>query len=180
MILTGGEIQRQIRLKRIHFDPFDPRDVNPNSVNYHLGPVVKTTSAESLDSSLGNDWDEQTLPEAGMLFIPDTGYLAGTVETMGSNFYVPSLIGRSSLGRLGVFLQVSADLGNLGAIHKWTLEIVVTQPIRLYPGMECGQISFWEPMGDIHLYDGLMGRHDDPHQSIPEAMFSSSAAGNGS
>lgn len=57
-----------------------------------------------------------------------------------------SLIGRSSTGRLGLFLQVSADLGHTGAEHKWTLELVAAKPIKIYPNMIIGQISFGKIM----------------------------------
>lgn len=104
------------------------------------------------------------IPADGYLFTPGRVYLATTVEVIGSHHYVPSLIGRSSLGRLGVYLQVSADLGNLGAIHAWTLEIVVCQPIRLYSDMIVGQVSFWTPdSSDAPSYKGPLGR-----VSVPE------------
>lgn len=74
------------------------------------------------------------------------------METLGSNKYAMSLIGRSSLGRLGLFLQVSANLGHTGSIHKWTLELVATKKIKIYTFMIIGQISFWTNKGDIKLY----------------------------
>ena len=69
--------------------------------------------------------------------------------------FVPSLIGKSSLGRLGLFLQITADLGNLGAIHKWTLELKAVQPVKIYPLMRIGQVTFWDTQGDKNMrYDG--------------------------
>lgn len=171
MILTGEEIARQVRSGYICIDPFEYSDVNPNSYNYHLGPELKTSASRQIDALHTDEWSILHLPVDGFVLEPGRVYLGSTRERIGSSHYVPSLIGRSSLGRLGVFLQISADLGNLGAIHNWTLEIVVTQPVRLYPGMRCGQVTFWEPQGDIDLYRGLMARHSDPHESITNAMF---------
>ena len=58
-----------------------------------------------------------------------------------------SLIGRSSVGRLGLFLQITADLGHLGKAHCWTLELKVVQSLIVYPHMKIGQVSFWQVTG---------------------------------
>jgi dCTP deaminase len=71
-------------------------------------------------------------------------------------------MGRSSIGRLGVYVQISADLGHLGAAHKWTLELHVVQPVRLYPGMEIGQVCFWAANPSSDQYKGIYGRQDLP------------------
>jgi dCTP deaminase len=87
-------------------------------------------------------------------------YLGTTVERIGASATVPSLIGRSSVGRLGLFVQFAADLGHPGAAHRWTLEIEVVQPVRVYPGMVIGQVSFWTTAGDLVPYTGRFGRID--------------------
>lgn len=79
-----------------------------------------------------------------------------------------SLIGRSSTGRLGLFLQVSADLGHTGSVHKWTLELVTAKPFRVYPGMITGQISFWLNYGDASLYEGGYSAYSCPQISKME------------
>ena len=76
-----------------------------------------------------------------------------------------SLIGRSSIGRLGLFLQLSADLGHVGSKHKWTLELVAAKPIIIYPFMKIGQISFWENDGDFKEYSGEYGKYSIPTES---------------
>jgi hypothetical protein len=57
------------------------------------------------------------------------------LEELGSRKYAMSLIGRSSIGRLGLFLQVSANLGHTGSSHCWTLELAqglsLTVPLAL-------------------------------------------------
>jgi dCTP deaminase len=167
MILTGPEIVRQVERGRITIDPFDPELVNPNSYNYRLAPIVKTFEEPVLDASVEATARTFEIPEEGFVLQPRRLYLAKTNEVIGSDTYVPSLIGRSSLGRLGVFLQVSADLGNIGAIHCWTLEIVVVQPVRVYPYMRIGQVSFWRPSGRLRRYEGYFGRFLDPTESSP-------------
>ena len=58
---------------------------------------------------------------------------------------------------MGLFLQVSANLGHVGSDHCWTLELVAAYPIRIYPKMRIGQISFWENKGDANEYNGYYG-----------------------
>jgi dCTP deaminase len=167
MILTGAEITAQRAAGRLTLDPFDPGQVNPNSYNYRLGPVLRTHSRAVIDALGEHPADDVTIGSAGVVLIPGRVYLGTTAEQIGSEHYVPSLIGRSSLGRLGVFLQVSADLGNLGAVHRWTLEIVVCQPVRVYAGMVAGQVSFWVPSGARPGYDGYFGRFCEPVTPFP-------------
>ncbi|MFI6324806.1 dCTP deaminase domain-containing protein [Nonomuraea sp. NPDC050556] len=157
MILTGSEIAAELAAGRIVIDPFTPELVNPNSVNYRLGSSLRVHRSRVIDPLTDHPTEEIVIPKEGIVLRPGRVYLGTTVERIGSGRYVPSLIGRSSLGRLGVFLQVSADLGNLGAVHRWTLELVVVQPIRLYAGMVVGQVSFWMPTGPIDAYQGHFG-----------------------
>lgn len=170
MILTGPQIAREVERGAIVIDPFDPAAVNPNSYNYRLGPTLRTLREESVDSRSQAETDEFELSADGFVLQPGRLYLGTTVETIGSSEFVPSLIGRSSLGRLGVYLQISADLGNLGAVHRWTLEIVACQQIRIYPGMTVGQVSFWTTHGDRELYTGYFGRFSQAVTPAP-AMF---------
>jgi dCTP deaminase len=71
--------------------------------------------------------------------------LGATAELIGSGDYVVTLLGKSSIGRLGIFLNITADLGHVGCHSRWTLEITVVQPVRLYPGICIGQVAFWRP-----------------------------------
>lgn len=170
MILTGPQITREVERGAIVIDPFDPAAVGPNSYDYRLGPTLHTLRESSVDSRQQAETDEFELPADGFVLQPRRLYLGTTVETIGSSEFVPSLIGRSSLGRLGVYLQVSADLGNLGAVHRWTLEILAVQPVRVYPGMTVGQVSFWAAHGDRSPYTGYFGRFSQAVTPEP-AMF---------
>ncbi|SRR6266567_193454 len=165
MILTKSEIKNAVQCGLIVIDPFDEQMLNPNSYNYHLNHTLKVLSDRQLEPLKSPSSQEILILEEGIILQPGKVYLGTSVEVIGSKNYVPSLIGRSSLGRLGMFLQISADLGNLGAIHCWTLEIVVCQPIRIYPGMVVGQVSFWVPTGEKLLYSGYFGRFSEPTES---------------
>lgn len=162
MILTGQQIAAAVAEGSVVISPFSRAQLNPNSYNYRLSPSLQVHRTRVIDISADHPVDEITIPGGGIVLEPERVYLGSTMEKIGSEHYVPSLIGRSSLGRLGVYLQVSADLGNLGAVHQWTLEIVVCQPIRIYAEMIAGQVSFWMPSGAHSQYSGFFGQFDKP------------------
>ncbi|MFF5567699.1 deoxycytidine deaminase [Streptomyces sp. NPDC012623] len=170
MILTGSAIQKAVARGDVIIDPFDESLINPNSYNYRLGEVLKVAVGAPADPREETTLETIRIPAGGYELQPRTVYLGATIERIGSPRYVPSLIGRSSLGRLGCFLQISADLGQLGAVHRWTLEIVVVQPLTIYPGMRVGQVSFWDRAGAAMPYLGHYGRLSDPSPCSPRAV----------
>ncbi|MFJ4800908.1 MULTISPECIES: dCTP deaminase [Streptomyces] len=174
MILTGPAIREAVANGTITIDPFEPELLNPNSYNYRLGDQLQELTSRPADPTVPARTRAIDLSDGGFVLQPGTVYLGTTVETIGSEDFVTSLIGRSSLGRLGCFLQISADLGQLGAVHRWTLEITVVQPLRIYPGMRVGQVSFWRPAGHRSPYRGHYGT-----LSVPAAWSPRAAAGHG-
>ena len=90
---------------------------------------------------------------------------------MGSNRYVPIIRGRSSTGRLGIFVDITADLIDLGSINQWTLQIHVVQAVRVYPGMLIGQVTFWQTYGRREQYKGKYGLHRSPVPSMSYLDF---------
>jgi dCTP deaminase len=160
VILTGPEIIHQYRTGRITLDPFRTEQVNPNSYNYRLGDELIEFTNSVLDPKRSFTTRHHHLKPAGFVLRPGRLYLAHTHETIGSDHFVTSLIGRSTMGRLGLWLQVTADLGHIGNHHRWTLEFKVVQPLRIYPGMQIGQVTFWCPRGRRRqLYRGKYARH---------------------
>lgn len=166
MILTGSEITRQVRQGRITITPFSTEQVNPNSYNYRLGEWITVCGGNAGDGG----GPAIRIPEEGFLLMPRRLYLGHTAEKIGSRAFVTSLIGRSSMGRLGLFLQISADLGNLGPAHSWTLELCVVQPLRIYAGMKIGQVSFWRPTGAIELYSGRYTDYSMPTYCVVDDL----------
>lgn len=137
MILTGPAIKAAVRRGDILIDPFDEANLNPNSYNYHLSARLL------LPFSGKSGGREVSLPSEGYIIEPGHVYLGATLELIGSDRFVTLLLGRSSIGRLGIFLNVTADLGHIGSCSHWTLELTTVQRVRIYPRMKIGQVSFW-------------------------------------
>ena len=159
MILTGSEIKKMVHCGDVTIEPFNEAQINPNSYNYRLGPKLLVPQYNATETK---GFKEILLPNDGFVMEPHTVYLGHTYETLGSKDYAMSLIGRSSLGRLGLFLQVSANLGHTGSCHQWTLEMVSAHPFKIYPLMKIGQISFWSNHGHAHAYEAGYSQHSDP------------------
>lgn len=165
MILTGKEIEKQVELGNIHIKPFKKDNINPNSYNYRLSNKLYKVTNDLLDIMKETQYIEIDIPEDGYILEPKSLYLGTTVESIGSDYFVTQLIGRSSVGRLGLFLQITAPLGHIGAKHCWTLELTAIQPIKIYKNMKIGQVSFWQPEGNIDKYTGSYNNYNNPHIS---------------
>jgi dCTP deaminase len=119
-----------------------------------------------LDARKDNQTRAFLIPKTGLVLQPKRVYLINTVETMGSTRYVPIIRGRSSVGRLGIFIDITADLIDLGSINQWTLQIHAVHPVRVYPGMLIGQVTFWRTYGRRVQYTGKYRDHQSPVPSL--------------
>lgn len=162
MILTGSEIKNAVLNSDIELSPFDEKQLNPNSYNYRIDNTIKKYIGFENDKAI---FKEEMISESGYLLEKGVIYLANTKEIIGSNKYAMSLIGRSSLGRNGLFLQISANLGHTTSCHKWTLEIVASIPFILYPYMKIGQVSFWTNKGDLKPDVFTYANFNNPHEA---------------
>jgi dCTP deaminase len=162
MLLTGQAIIAAVQRGDITLEPFAVDQVNPNSYNYRLGDTIKRACYHA-DGAV--EFVEQQIDVGGLVLEPHVVYLAATAERIGSRKYAMSLIGRSSMGRLGLFLQVSADLGHTGSVHNWTLELVAAQRIRVYPRMVIGQLTFWNNRGALPKNTSYFATKSRPTES---------------
>ncbi|PCG83140.1 dCTP deaminase [Streptomyces sp. WZ.A104] len=165
MILTGPEITDAAADGRIVISPFRPDQVNPNSYNICLGDRLLTYTDEVIDPYRPNPTQEITIGEEGYVLQPGRLYLGHTVERVGSDLYVPLLFGRSSVGRLGLFVEITAPIGDIGFHGQWTLMLSPVMPLRVYPGMKIGQIMFFVSLGQVDLYEGKYQSSAGPQES---------------
>ncbi|MCX5153835.1 MULTISPECIES: dCTP deaminase [unclassified Streptomyces] len=165
MILTGPEITSASQDGRLRINPFLPTQVNPNSYNVRLGPVLLTYTEEVLDSHRPNPTRRIQIGDDGYTLQPGELYLGHTQEEVGSDCFVPLLFGRSSVGRLGLFVEITAPIGDIGFHGQWTLMLTPTRPVRVYAGMRIGQIMFFVSEGAVDLYAGKYQAASGPQSS---------------
>lgn len=165
MILSGTEITKQVKKNKITIRPFNTSRVNPNSYNVELGNYLKVYEEDVLDSKKELKTKVIDIPDEGIVLQPNKVYLGFTKEVVGSDYFVPTITGRSSSGRLGLFVQITSDLVDIGFKGNLTFQLHVVQPLRIYKGMKIGQIMFWKPKGKIKLYNGKYQNSNGPQES---------------
>ncbi len=151
MILSGKEIKRQLG-KGIFIDPFEESHVGPNSYNLRLHEDLLVYEHAQLDMKTPNPVTKLIIPDEGLLLEKGKLYLGRTVEYTKTITYVPMLEGRSSIGRLGLFIHVTAGFGDVGFAGYWTLEMFCIQPIRIYKGVQICQIFYHTIEGEYDHY----------------------------
>lgn len=168
MILSGKEIKKRLG-KDIFIEPFNENQLNPNSYNLRLHNELLVYKNHVLDMKQENKAESLIIPEEGLILEPGRLYLGRTVEYTRSEGLVPMLEGRSSIGRLGLFIHITAGFGDVGFSGYWTLEIFCIQPIRIYPGVEVCQIYYHSILGDYEKYKS--GKYQNNQGIQPSLLF---------
>ena len=171
MILTGEQIEKSVLSGEIIIEPFDKNQIGPNSYDFRLGDTCLIYKNIELDYAKENDVIKFTIPDEGLVLDPQKIYLINTFEIMGSKTYVPIIRGRSSIGRLGIFIDITADLIDLGSINKWTLQLHSVMPVKVYKGMLIGQVTFWATKGEKMFYRGKYKEYESPVKSLSYKEF---------
>ena len=175
MILSGKEILKEMDNGNIKIEPFNIKQLNPNSYNLRLSDelliydvpryeqsidfddkfrLIHHYPVKPLDMRKDNPTKKIEIPEEGYTLYPGILYLAKTVEFTETHNFVPCVEGRSSIGRLGINIHITAGLGSVGFAGHFVLEISVVQPVTIYPNSEICQIFYHEIKGEIEEYNG--------------------------
>ena len=151
LILTGKEIAKKLGTD-INIKPYDETLLNPNSYNLRLHNELLVYTNMPLDMKKPNPSEKIIIPEEGYLLQPGILYLGRTLEYTETFNLVPMLEGRSSIGRLGMYVHVTAGFGDVGFKGFWTLEISVIHPLVIYPNVQICQIFYHTVEGEITEY----------------------------
>ena len=168
MILSGLEIKKRLGTD-IFIEPYDERLLNPNSYNLRLSDELLIYTDPILDMKKPPAFERLTIPPEGIVLEPNRLYLGRTLEYTETKGLVPMLEGRSSVGRLGLFIHITAGFGDVGFKGFWTLEIICVQPIRIYPGVELCQIYYHTVEGDYVTYKS--GKYQNNQGIQPSMMY---------
>lgn len=154
MILSDRAILNAMGRGEIVIAPFDRSKLGSNSYDVHLSEHVAVYPNEELDAREDNPIDRYVIGPGGLLLEPHVLYLASTIEYTETKGYVPYVDGKSSVGRLGIFIHATAGRGDSGFFNHWTLELSVVQRVRVYAGMPIGQLTYHSIEGEVEVpYD---------------------------
>lgn len=168
MILSGLEIEKRLG-KDIVIDPFDRKKLNPNSYNLTLAKELLVYDEPILDMKKPNATRQIEIPPEGLVLETGKLYLGRTAEYTETRNLVPMLEGRSSIGRLGMFVHITAGFGDIGFCGFWTLEISCIQPIRIYAGVEICQIFYHTVQGEFETY--RKGKYQNNQGIQPSLLY---------
>jgi len=168
MILSGNRIRSSLGTD-IVIDPFHEEQLNPNSYNLTLHNELLVYEEVVLDMRKPNRIRRITIPADGLVLSPNQLYLGRTAERTETHNLVPQIEGRSSIGRLGLFVHVTAGFGDVGFCGYWTLEMFAVQPVRIYPGVAICQIFYHEISGEFVPYSSEKYQHNRDIQ--PSLLF---------
>ena len=158
MILTASAIAEAIAAGDIVIDPFAPARLSPNAYDWRLGDQLRVCSGP-LDAAAPAPCTEHVIPACGMILRPGVLYLGVTHERTRSERYAQFLNGDRTIGALGIWVHVSAPLGHVGHSIRWTLEIRVARPVRVYPLMTFGKLVFLATQGEQASYQDAAGKY---------------------
>lgn len=153
-MLSGKKIKKLVEENKLMIEPFDEKNINPNSYDVHLGDRITTYRRGVLDPRQKNPVSHEKIPKDGMILNPGELFLAATMEYTETPNHIPCIDGVSSNARLGIDIHATAGFGDIGFRGVWTLEISVVRPVRIYAGMRIGQLYYENIDGEYNSYDG--------------------------
>lgn len=156
MVLSDGSIEKAIEDGKIVIDPFDRKLLQPASVDLRLGPDFMTWLAGagnpiidptgmSADASVNYERVVCSQTRPFFYLYPNQFVLGTTLERVKlPDDIIAKLEGKSSLGRIGLLVHITAGYIDPGFEGQITLELlnVTNRPIKLTPGMRIAQLSF--------------------------------------
>lgn len=168
MMLSGVKLFDEMLAKRIVIEPFDVANVNPNSYNLALADRLLVYRDTVLDLRADDAIAVWTIPPGGLLLQPNRVYLGSTIEYTETHApWVPCIEGRSSIGRKGMTVHITAGFGDVGFCGRWTLELSVMQPLRVYAGIKVCQIAYVEVTMPCKPY---IGKYQNQGGAMPSML----------
>ncbi len=152
MLLSDGDLRKELASGRLGLDPLDEAMIQPSSIDVRLDRffrVFNNTKYTHIDPRQQQD-DLTTLVETEddepFVLHPGEFVLGSTFESVNlPDDLAGRLEGKSSLGRLGLLTHSTAGFIDPGFTGHITLELsnVANLPITLWPGMKIGQLCLF-------------------------------------
>lgn len=150
MILSDTDILKALESGEVSIDPFDKKYLQPASVDLHLDKHFLVFDNQQSVIDPKKPLDDAMVPveideNTPFVLHPGSFALGLIYETTGvSDSFVGRLEGKSSVGRLGVLIHVTAGFLDPGNSLKMTLELHNTAnlPVLLYYKMPIAQMAF--------------------------------------
>jgi dCTP deaminase len=148
-MLSDVDIRRQVTQGHLGIEPFDPAALQPASYDLTLDREFLIPNPEVTEVDLAdvpeNHMTALRVDNEGLTVEPGEFLLACTRErvTVGEGL-LGRVEGKSSIGRLGLIVHITAGFIDPGFTGQITLELFNASPwdLVLYPGQRIAQIAF--------------------------------------
>ena len=183
MLLSDGDLRKEIDSGRLALDPWDPEMVQPSSIDVRLDRFFRVfMNSRYTHIDPAEQQDELTTavePQDDEPFVlhPGEFVLGSTFESVGlPDDLAGRLEGKSSLGRLGLLTHSTAGFIDPGFSGHITLELsnVANLPITLWPGMKIGQLCLFRlssPAERPYGSEGVGSRYQGQRGPTPSRAF---------
>jgi dCTP deaminase len=183
VLLSDGDLRKELDGGRLVLDPWDPAMLQPSSIDVRLDRffrVFQNSRYTHIDPM--QQQDELTTvvePDGDDPFVlhPGEFVLGSTFESV----VLPAdlagrLEGKSSLGRLGLLTHSTAGFIDPGFTGHITLELsnVANLPMTLWPGMKIGQLCLFRlssPAQRPYGSDGVGSRYQGQRGPTPSRAW---------
>lgn len=172
MILSDKTINKMIKENKLIISPVDPHQIQPASVDIRLGntfSVVEDSSNGII--TLNDEVKYKKIETDRYLLLPGQFVLASTMEYFSLPDNLTAFVeGRSSLGRLGLFIQ-NAGWVDPGFEGEITLELFNANrcAIELHTGRRVGQLVFAQL--DDHALNPYNGKYQGQRGATASKVF---------
>ena len=135
MILSDRDLKRIILDQKVYLvNPFNIEDLQPCSIDLHLGDEVKRIDGSTFD-----------LTQTAYTLKPNEFILGHTMERVNVPFDLMARVeGKSSIARLGIMVHITAGFVDAGYTGQITLEIYncSNKEFTLFHGDPICQVAF--------------------------------------
>jgi dCTP deaminase len=151
-LMSDKDIREALSKGEIGVVPFEERFLGPDSLDIRLGDEILVSKGigRTIDPNSPEDFFDRVSIDGSFKLESAQFVLGTTLERISLSDSVSAQIeGRSSLGRLGIMVHMTAGIIHAGFGAKkpsaLTLEIysVNPNPVLLHPGMKIAQLSFF-------------------------------------
>jgi len=156
MILGNEEIKKMC-LENNMIEPFYPKHIQSNSIDIHLGSGFLIQQRINKPINFDQKIEYTEIPEDEYILYSGCFCLSTTFEKVNIPLGVCcSVTGRSSIGRMGLSVHITAGHIDSGFSGNITLEMYNHSPnaIKLKAGVKIGQLLFYKSVGNTINYKG--------------------------
>lgn len=178
MVLSDTEMRKRMMARSLVIEPYPVDDaIQPSSIDLHLAnEVMKVSHQHWVINPREDIWYNKKKLDAddprGFALESRQFVLSSTREWIEvPDDLVARIEGKSSLGRIGLVVHVTAGFIDPGYRGRITLELTNLNsiPILLFPGMKIAQICFMPMIGKVsrpYGSDGLGSRYQDSKGTV--------------